>query len=43
VFKANQENISVRMCVEVSICDMYSKEMSVRLCRNICVFGFINL
>jgi len=23
VFKANLENVSVRMCVEVSICDIY--------------------
>jgi hypothetical protein len=29
VFKVNQENISVRMCVEVLICDIYSKEMGM--------------
>jgi hypothetical protein len=29
VFKMDQENISVQMCVEVLICDIYSKEMGV--------------
>jgi hypothetical protein len=29
VFKMDQENMNVRMCVEVLICDIYSKEMGM--------------